>query len=95
MISIIQEDRENYSFLLKVTNYNRDKRCEISEAIMAEGDSDVYECGDYWMVIPNVDYTTWSKMSDFLNYLMYKYNDSAIEVNELYLMFENASELLH
>ena len=83
MISIIQEDRENYSFLLKVTNYNHDKRCEISEAIMAEGDSDVYECGDYWMVIPNVDYTTWSKMSDFLNYLMYKYNDSAIEVNEL------------
>lgn len=50
---------------------------------MAEDDSDVYECGDYWMVIPNVDYTTWSKMSDFLNYLMYKYNDSAIEVNEL------------
>ena len=75
MISIIQEDRENYSFLLKVTNYNHDQRCEISEAIMAEGDSAVHECGDYWIVIPNDDYTTWSKMSDLIHSLMDKYND--------------------
>lgn len=75
MISIIKEDRENYSFLLKVVNFSHDQRCEISEAIMTEGDSDVYECGDYLMVIPNTDYTTWSKMADLIHSLMDKYND--------------------
>lgn len=75
MISIIQEDRENYSFLLKVTELSHDQRCEISESIMAEGDSDVRECGDYWMVILNDDYTTWDKMSELINWLMYKYNE--------------------
>lgn len=76
MISIIQEDRENYSFLLKVTELSHDQRCEISEAIIAEGDSDVRECGDYWMVVPNDDYTTWDKMSELIQWLMYKYNDN-------------------
>lgn len=75
MISIIQEDRENCSFLLKVTQLSQDKRCRISDTIIAEGDSDVYECGDYWMVIVNVDYTTWSKMSYVIHALMSKYND--------------------
>lgn len=75
MISIIQEDRENYSFLLKVTQLNHDQRCEVSEAIMAEGDSDVRECGDYWIVIPNDDYTTWDKMSGLIHRLMDKYNN--------------------
>lgn len=82
MISIIKEDRENYSFLLKVTHHNHDQRCEIAEAIMAEGSSDVWECGDYWVVIPNDDYTTWSKMSDVIHGLMDKYNDKAPAVNE-------------
>ena len=82
MISIIKEDRENYSFLLKVTHHNHDQRCEIAEAIMAEGDSDVRECGDYWVVIPNDDYTTWGKMSDVIHGLMDKYNDKAPAVNE-------------
>lgn len=75
MISIIQEDRENYSILLKVTELSHDQRCEISEAIIAEGDSDVRECGDYWMVVPNDDYTTWGKMSDLIHSLMDKYNE--------------------
>lgn len=74
MISIIKEDRENYSFLLKVVNLSHDQRCEISEAIMAEGDSDVHECGDYWIVILNDDYTTCGKMSDLIHSLMDKYN---------------------
>lgn len=82
MISIIKEDRENYSFLLKVTHHSHDQRCEIAEAIMAEGDSDVRECGDYWVVIPNDDYTTWSKMSDVIHGLMDKYNGKAPAVNE-------------
>lgn len=91
MISIIQEDREKYSFLLKVTQLSHDQRYEISEAIMAEGDSDVRECGDYWMVIPNDDYTTWSKMSDVIHDLMYKYNDNAAEGNVLGLRYHDAS----
>ena len=82
MISIIKEDRENYSFLLKVAHHSHDQRCEIAEAIMAEGDSDVRECGDYWVVIPNDDYTTFSKMSDVIHGLMDKYNDKAPAVNE-------------
>lgn len=79
MISIIQEDRENYSFLLRVTNRDSDQRCKISDTIIAEGDSDVYECGDYWMVIPNDEYTTWSKMSDVIHSLMDKYNELHVE----------------
>lgn len=82
MISIIKEDRENYSFLLKVSHHSHDQRYEIAEAIMAEGDSDVRECGDYWVVIPNDDYTTWSKMSDVIHGLMDKYNGKAPAVNE-------------
>lgn len=82
MISIIKEDRENYSFLLKVTNYNHDQRCEISEAIMAEGDSDVRECGDYWMVVPNDDYTTWDKMSGLIHRLMDKYNNAGLQLTK-------------
>lgn len=90
MISIIKEDRENYSFLLKVTHHNHDQRCEIAEAIMAEGDSDVRECGDYWVVIPNDDYTTWGKMSDVIHGLMDKYNDKAPAVNaEWHYKFED------
>lgn len=81
MISIIQEDLYNYSFLLKVSELSLDQRCEISDAIIGEGDSDVRECGDYWMVIPNDDYTTWDKMSDLIHRLMNKYNDNAIDVN--------------
>ena len=82
MISIIKEDRPNYTLLLKVTHFSHDQRCEIAEAIMAEGDSDVYGCGDYWVVIPNDDYTTFDKMSDVINGLMDKYNDKAPAVNE-------------
>lgn len=90
MISIIKEDRENYSFLLKVTHHSHDQRCEIAEAIMAEGDSDVRECGDYWVVIPNDDYTTWGKMSDVIHGLMDKYNDKAPAVNaEWHYKFED------
>lgn len=90
MISIIKEDRENYSLLLKVTHHNHDQRYEIAEAIMAEGSSDVWECGDYWVVIPNDDYTTWSKMSDVIHGLMDKYNDKAPAVNaEWHYKFED------
>ena len=57
---------------------------------MAEGDSDVYECGDYWVVIPNDDYTTWGKMSDVIHGLMDKYNDKAPAVNkEWHYKFED------
>ena len=82
MISIIKEDRPNYTLLLKVTHFSHDQRCEIAEAIMAEGDSDVYGCGDYWVVIPNDDYTTFDKMTDVIHGLMDKYNDKAPAVNE-------------
>lgn len=82
MISIIKEDRPNYTLLLKVTYFSHDQRCEIAEAIMAEGDSDVYGCGDYWVVIPNDDYTTFDKMTDVIHGLMDKYNDKAPAVNE-------------
>lgn len=82
MISIIKEDRENYSFLLKVVRHSHDQRCEIAEAIMAEGDSDVYECGDYWVVIPNDDFTTFDKMSEVIRSLMDKYGERAPDVNE-------------
>ena len=82
MISIIKEDRPNYTLLLKVTHFSHDQRCEIAEAIMAEGDSDVYGCGDYWVVIPNDDYTTFDKMSAVIHGLMDKYNDKAPAVNE-------------
>jgi hypothetical protein len=82
MISIIKADRENYSFLLKVVHHNPDQLYEIAEAIMAEGSSSVYECGDYWVVIPNDDYTTFDKMSAVIHGLMDKYNDKAPAVNE-------------
>ena len=82
MISIIKEYRPNYTLLLKVTHLSHDQRCEIAEAIMAEGDSDVYGCGDYWVVIPNDDYTTFDKMTDVIHGLMDKYNDKAPAVNE-------------
>lgn len=84
MISIIKEDRPNYTLLLKVTHFSHDQRCEIAEAIMAEGDSDVYGCGDYWVVIPNDDYTTFDKMTDVIHGLMDKYNDKAPAVNEVW-----------
>lgn len=82
MISIIKEDLDNYSFLLKVLNHSPDHRYEIAEAIMAEGSSNVYECGDYWVVKPNDDYTTFNKMSAVIHGLMDKYNDKAPAVNE-------------
>lgn len=82
MISIIKEDRENYSFLLNVVHHSPDQLYEIAEAIMAEGSSNVYECGDYWVVIPNDDYTTFDKMTDVIHGLMDKYNDKAPAVNE-------------
>ena len=82
MISIIKEDLDNYSFLLKVVHHSPDQLYEISEAIMAEGSSNVYECGDYWVVIPNDDYTTFNKMSAVIHGLMDKYNDKAPAVNE-------------
>lgn len=82
MISIIKEDLDNYSFLLKVVNHSPDQRYEIAEAIMAEGSSNVYECGDYWVVKPNDDYTTFDKMTDVIHGLMDKYNDKAPAVNE-------------
>lgn len=82
MISLIKADRENYSFLLKVVRHSPDQLYEISEAIMAEGSSSVYECGDYWVVIPNDDYTTFDKMFAVINGLMDKYNDTTPAVNE-------------
>ena len=84
MISIIKEDRENYSFLLNVVHHSPDQLYEISEAIMAEGSSNVYECGDYWVVKPNDDYTTFDKMSAVIHGLMDKYNDKAPAVNEVW-----------
>ena len=84
MISIIKEDLDNYSFLLNVVHHSPDQLYEIAEAIMAEGSSNVYECGDYWVVIPNDDYTTFNKMSAVIHGLMDKYNDKASAVNEVW-----------
>lgn len=84
MISIIKEDLDNYSFLLNVVHHSPDQLYEIAEAIMAEGSSNVYECGDYWVVIPNDDYTTFNKMSAVIHGLMDKYNDKAPAVNEVW-----------
>ena len=84
MISIIKEDLDNYSFLLNVVHHSPAQLYEIAEAIMAEGSSNVYECGDYWVVIPNDDYTTFNKMSAVIHGLMDKYNDKAPAVNEVW-----------
>lgn len=90
MISIIKEDRKNYSFLLNVVHHSPDQLYEIAEAIMAEGSSNVYECGDYWVVIPNDDYTTFNKMSAVIHGLMDKYNGKAPAVNaEWHYKFED------
>lgn len=75
MISIIKEDREQNSFLLELVNLSMDQLRKVYSAIVAEGDSEAYMCGDYWMVIPNDDYTTWDNMSDVIHDLMDEYNE--------------------
>lgn len=74
MISIIEEDRVNNSFLLQVVNLSLDQLRKVYSAIKAEGDSEAYECGDYWMVVVNDDYTTWDQMSVVIHGLMDEYN---------------------
>ena len=82
MISIIKESPQDYSFLLKLHHLSPEQKLDIDSAICAEGDSDSYDCGDYLLVIPNTDFTTFAKMSDVIHGLMDKYNDKAPAVNE-------------
>lgn len=74
MISIIEEDRVDCSFLLQVVNLSLDQRRKVYSAIEAEGDSEAHMCGDYWMVVVNDDYTTWDQMSVVIHGLMDEYN---------------------
>ena len=74
MITLIAESRRDLSFLLKLSHVTPEQKFDIDSAICAEGDSDSYDCGDYLMVIPNTDYTTFDNMSEVIRGLMEKYN---------------------
>lgn len=74
MITIVQENRQDQTFLLKITDMTPEQIDAIYGAICAEGDSDVDTCGEYWMVVVNTDYTTFTAMSDVIRGLMDKYN---------------------
>lgn len=82
MISIIKESRQDFSFLLKLHHLSPEQKSDIESAICAEGDSDSYDCGDYLLVIPNDDFTTFDKMSKVIRSLMDKYGERAPDVNE-------------
>ena len=82
MISIIKESRQDFSFLLKLHHLSPEQKLDIESAICAEGDSDSYDCGDYLLVIPNTDFTTFDKMSGVIRSLMDKYGERAPDVNE-------------
>lgn len=82
MISIIKESRQDFSFLLKLHHLSPEQKSDIESAIRAEGDSDSYDCGDYLLVIPNDDFTTFDKMSKVIRSLMDKYGERAPDVNE-------------
>lgn len=82
MISIIKESRQDFSFLLKLHHLSPEQKADIASAIGAEGDSDSYDCGDYLLVIPNDDFTTFDKMSKVIRSLMDKYGERAPDVNE-------------
>lgn len=82
MISIIKESRQDFSFLLKLHHLSPEQKSDIASAICAEGDSDSYDCGDYLLVIPNDDFTTFDKMSKVIRSLMDKYGERAPDVNE-------------
>ena len=82
MISIIKESRQDFSFLLKLHHLSPEQKSDIESAICAEGDSDSYDCGDYLLVIPNDDFTTFDKMSAVIRSLMEKYGERAPDVNE-------------
>lgn len=82
MISIIKESRQDFSFLLKLHHLSPEQKSDIASAICAEGDSDSYDCGDYLLVIPNTDFTTFDKMSEVIRSLMDKYGERAPDVNE-------------
>jgi len=77
MISIIEESREDFSFLLKLQHLSPEQKSDIETAICAEGDSASYDCWDYMLVIPNNDFTTFDKMYDVIRGLMDKYNAKA------------------
>lgn len=82
MISLIKESRQDLSFLLKLHHLSPEQKLDIESAICAEGDSDSYDCGDYLLVIPNDDFTTFDKMSKVIRSLMDKYGERAPDVSE-------------